>query len=191
MASATSPTKKPRKRRTKTDTSIEPIFVLGLDLSLTSTGYSVLKVDDSIPSLVETGHITTNQEQSIGERLHIIETCLMDVLKKYPNLHSVAKEAGFSRFNNVTSLLNQVLGVCVLTVHKNGLEVSGSYPPKTVKKQITGNGNASKEEVQIEVRKVLKLSNDFVFANMDESDACATALSHLYKTKIIPNPHGV
>lgn len=183
------PTKKPRVRRTSILT--DEIYVLGLDLSLTSTGYAILKVESGTPSLVETGHITTSQEQKIGERLSIIERELDLVLQRYPHLHSVAKEAGFSRFNNVTSLLNQVLGICVLTVHKNGFEVTGSYPPKTVKKQVTGNGNATKEAVAIEVRKILNIPPEFEFANMDESDAAATALSHLYKTKLLPNPHGV
>jgi crossover junction endodeoxyribonuclease RuvC len=189
----------------------EPFLILGLDLALGCSGYCVMEyVDHKISStssqyvedtkyiehtsespkinIVEVGHFITNREQSIGERLYYIQQSLQYVLNNYPAIRIVCKERGFSRFNNVTFLLNQALGVCLLTLYKNELEISGDYAPKSIKAVVSGSGNSTKEELQQSLSKYLNLSEGFEFANYDESDAVSVVLTYLIKQKIIQAP---
>jgi crossover junction endodeoxyribonuclease RuvC len=163
------------------------ILCLGLDLSLTCTGYSIIYIEKKLkpPQLVEIGHIITNKEQEIGERLYYIENSLNSILERYPNLKHISKENGFSRYNTVTAVLNQALGVCLLTIFKNNHKLSAGYSPKTVKKMISGNGNNSKEELIPYILKYLDLPESFTFTNLDESDSVAVALTHLLKKNLI------
>ena len=171
-----------------------PYLILGLDLSLTSSGYCLLNLvsEDShqrhpIIELIEVGHIPTTSTQSLGERLFIIEQCLMDILTRYPQIQVIAKEKGFTRFNNVTSLLNQVQGVCTLTLHKKDKQINKEFAPKSVKKIIAGSGNCSKTEVREEIMEIMKIKEEL--SNDDESDAIAVALTYLVKEELIPPFH--
>jgi crossover junction endodeoxyribonuclease RuvC len=51
------------------------------------------------------------------------------------------------------------------------------YAPKEVKKAVTGNGNASKEQVRFMVRSLLSISEDQEL-RLDASDALAVGLCH-------------
>lgn len=192
----------------------EPFLILGLDLALGCSGYCVMEyidnkrneisstssqyvedtkhIDHTSESpkinIVEVGHFITNRDQSIGERLYYIEQSLLYVLNKYNKIKIVCKERGFSRFNNVTFLLNQSLGVCLLTLFKNELEISGDYPPKTIKATVSGSGNSSKLELQQSLFDYFSLSEGFEFANFDESDSVAVVLTYLIKQKMIQTP---
>ena len=61
------------------------------------------------------------------------------------------------------------------------IEPANEIPPSEVKKAATGSGTASKEEVEIGVRKWLGLSDDYVFETDDESDAVAVGLAWLIR----------
>ena len=58
------------------------------------------------------------------------------------------------------------------------------YFPKEVKKSITGNGNASKEQVAFMLDKMIQLPNDKL--KNDATDALAVAWCHFMKGKSLP-----
>ena len=71
--------------------------------------------------------------------------------------------------------LGQAHGVLSLAVRKAGLSVV-RYTPAEVKKAVVGNGQATKEQVQFMVAKLLRLSE--IPSPLDASDALAVALCH-------------
>ena len=72
--------------------------------------------------------------------------------------------------------LGQAHGVLSLAVCKAGLSIA-RYTPAEVKKAVVGNGQATKEQVQYMVAKLLRLSE--MPSPLDASDALAVALCHV------------
>ena len=88
----------------------------------------------------------------------------------------------------MTALLNQVLGIYILTIHKKELEINGDFPPKSVKKTVSGSGNSTKLELSESVKNYVNLPEGFEFTNFDESDSVAVALTYLIKEGLIQAP---
>ena len=131
---------------------------LGLDISASETGVTILdRASSGKLSLVWVGHIKTVASQGSGanritftdgERLHIIRSSLYEILDKF-NPEVFIKEgqgADMNKFRSV-SLVSKATGVVEETCQTwNGnepLEIH-SYPPSTIKKEVTGFGGVDK-----------------------------------------------
>jgi Holliday junction resolvasome RuvABC endonuclease subunit len=123
------------------------------------------------------GSVPTNQKHTHGKRLLKIENFMQELREKYPP-KVVVIERGFSRFNTSTQVVYRVHGV----VNKFFHDVEQVYyPPKTVKESII-RGDATKKLVQ---QKIAAVYPDVAFANEDESDSYAVALTYLIKNSYI------
>lgn len=132
---------------------------LGLDISASETGVTILDRDDLTGrlSLVWVGHIKTVASQGTGakkitftdgERLKIIRSSLYEILDKF-NPQVFIKEgqgADMNKFRSV-SLVSKATGVveecCQSWWGKEPLEIY-AYPPSTIKKEVTGYGGVDK-----------------------------------------------
>ncbi|MCL4169052.1 UNVERIFIED_CONTAM: hypothetical protein GTU68_006867 [Idotea baltica] len=78
---------------------------------------------------------------------------------------------------NVQSMLKlgRAQGVSIAAGLNSGLRVT-EYSPKKIKKSITGNGNASKEQVASLLKQFVKMPK--LEQGLDASDALATAICH-------------
>jgi len=136
-----------------------------------STGFCIFD-ENMNPILIDS--IQTKKSQSHGKRLKVIYDKLMELRDKYPP-KVIVIERGFSRFNMATQVIYRVHGVTNLLFYDCDQIY---YPPKTVKEAILS-GNATKKQVQEEIKKRYP---DVVFKNEDESDAYAVGLTHFIKT---------
>jgi crossover junction endodeoxyribonuclease RuvC len=94
--------------------------------------------------------------------------------------HEVAIEAPFFG-KNVQSMLKlgRAQGVALAPAFNRGIPVF-EYSPRKIKQSITGNGNASKEQVAMMVKNILKFAE--VSEYMDATDGIAAALCHYFQT---------
>ena len=76
--------------------------------------------------------------------------------------------------------LGRVLGCCIGFTIAHGIPVF-EYLPKNIKKVITGNGNAAKQQVAFMVAKILGFAYEEK-SRYDDSDAAAIALCHAFAT---------
>jgi len=136
-----------------------------------STGFCIFD-ENMTPILIDS--IPTKKSQSHGKRLKVIADKLIELKDKYPP-KVIVIERGFSRFNMATQVIYRVHGILNYIMEKFEQVY---YPPKTVKEAILG-GNATKKQVQEEIKKRYP---DTVFKNEDESDAYAVGLTHFIKT---------
>lgn len=158
--------------------------ILCLDLSLASTGYSVIKVVDGKVEVVEVGHINNKKysKRSHGFKLYQIFVKLKSLFDMY-YITDVVKERGFSKGHKTTQALFKVAGIVDLIVHaKSGLEVE-EIAPLTIKKLVGGHGKATKEEVEAGVHRFLK--RDVSFQNDDESDSVGVGIAYCLQKKLI------
>jgi len=135
-----------------------------------STGFCIFD-ENMIPVLIDS--IPTKKSQTHGKRLKVIAVKMAELKTNYPT-KTIVIERGFSRFNMATQVIYRVHGVTNLIFHDCEQIY---YPPKTVKEAILG-GNATKKQVQEEIKKRYP---DVVFKNEDESDAYAVGLTYYIK----------
>ena len=84
--------------------------------------------------------------------------------------------------------LGRAQGVAIAAAMRHGLEVT-EYSPKKVKQSVTGNGNASKEQVSKMLQRLLNFKDDPKY--FDASDALAVAVCHYFQEKAIPGAAGI
>lgn len=151
------------------------MFVLGIDPGLSVTGYGVVRGGHP-PTAVLAGVIRTDPQAPMGRRLAELFTGLTQVIEdSRPDV--VALETVFTNQNLLTAIsVGRASGVALLAAARAGLEVS-EYVPTAVKSAITGDGSASKAQIQQMLARLLKLAEPPKPA--DAADALAIALCHL------------
>ncbi len=154
------------------------IVILGVDPGTLITGYGLIEVNAERSSLVSYDIIQNSPDSSMPQRLKMIYTTLCDVIKKHkPN--EVAVETAFYGKNVQSALkLGQARGVSMLAAVVNQLPLA-EYTPREIKKSITGNGGATKQQVQYMVKSYLRLRT--VPKHFDMTDALAIALCHSFR----------
>jgi len=151
------------------------MFVLGIDPGLSATGYGVVESGHP-PRAVLAGVIRTDTAAPMADRLAELYTGLTQVIEdSRPDV--VAVETIFTNRNLQTAIsVGRASGVALLVAAQAGLRVS-EYVPTAIKSAITGDGSASKSQIQEMVARLLKLAD--LPKPADAADALAIALCHL------------
>ena len=162
------------------------MLILGIDPGTATTGYGVIKANKKNFELLEFGLIETDKNGSPAKRLADIYKQMNSVIRQFKP-DTVAIEKLFFATNAKTVMrVGQAQGVMLLSAAKAKAEIY-EYAPKTIKKVLTGNGNADKETVQKHVRKVLGAkarSRKKKRTHFDNSaDALAVAICHAIKSE--------
>ncbi len=155
--------------------------ILGLDPSLSSTGWGVIEVNANRLQYVADGFIPTSPKMPIEERLDIIFNTLSEVIETYQPVEA-AIEKTFLNSNPETSLkLSMARGVVILAAGHYHLPLF-EFDPTKVKKALVGVGHADKNQVETMVKILLSGCKP---KNNDSSDALAMAItrSH-YRTAV-------
>lgn len=156
-------------------------IILGIDPGLVKTGWGVVVKDGSDVGYVNCGVIRTNANNLMEMRLCCIFdeiSLLLDEYKPY----AVAMEEVFVNSNYKSSeKLIMARTAAFLSIAKRGYTVN-QYKPNEIKKNITGLGHASKEQIYTMVRKILgtDFSPDNRSHTYDSFDALAIAISRSF-----------
>ena len=153
--------------------------VLGVDPGTHRTGFGVLESDGRSYKLVICGTIRAASEDPIAKRLlHVFENLQKNIQSYKPDV--VALESlFFAKDVRAVERIGEARACAMLAASKQGIEVV-EYAPTAVKQSVTGNGRASKEQVQFMVKRLLNLKEA---PALDASDALAIALCHIHSGK--------
>ncbi len=151
------------------------MFVMGIDPGLSATGYGLVKGGHP-PTARLAGVIRTDPGKTMAVRLHELFMGLSQVMEEsHPD--AVAVETVFTNRNLQTAIaVGRASGVALLAAARAGVPVS-EYAPTAVKSAITGDGAATKTQIQQMVARLLRLTDPPKPA--DAADALAIALCHL------------
>lgn len=151
-------------------------MVLGLDPGLAITGYGVIRSCGGKASLVEAGVIRVSRNQSLSARLRELHEGIGEVVASYP-LSAVAIEQLYSHYERPRTaiLMGHARGVLCLAAALANVEMF-SYESTKVKKLLTGNGRAPKDQMQRAIQMQLQLKEPP--DPPDVADALAIALCH-------------
>ncbi|MCH2178002.1 MAG: crossover junction endodeoxyribonuclease RuvC [Mariniblastus sp.] len=153
-------------------------LILGLDPGLNITGYGLVDVSGSQPALVEAGVIRSVKSKDLSIRLATIYDGITDVIQSLTP-DAVAIEELYSHYERPTTsiLMGHARGVLCLAVGQQALPLH-HYAATQVKKVMTGNGRAPKNQVQLAVTRQLNLTD--IPEPPDVADALAIAICHFY-----------
>ncbi len=149
---------------------------MGLDPGLAVTGYCVLNVASGKSRLVEAGILRIPRAQTLEKRLLELFTGVREILENQ-DIGSIAIEQLYSHYERPRTaiLMGHARGVLCMSAAQFDLKVY-SYAATKVKKLLTGNGRAPKEQMQLAVQQQLKLAK--LPEPADVADAIAIALCH-------------
>jgi crossover junction endodeoxyribonuclease RuvC len=136
-----------------------PYKILGVDPGTNLLGYAILEVSGKNLKLIDFGVFRLKEYEDHHHKLKEIYLQLQEIIECYlPRI--LAIEAPFYG-KNVQSMLKlgRAQGVAMAAAITMGLEIH-EYAPKKIKQSITGNGNASKEQVAALLESMLKIKID-------------------------------
>lgn len=152
-------------------------IILGIDPGLVKTGWGVITKSGYSVKYIDCGVIKTSPQENLETRLVHIYDSVCELITSF-KVCSVAMEEVFVNVNAKTSeKLIMARTAAFLAISKMGFKVN-SFKPNEIKKNITGSGHASKEQVQFMVQKLLNINikNDRILHTFDSMDALAIAL---------------
>jgi len=149
--------------------------IVGIDCGTERTGFGVIDSDGRTHCFIAAGVIRTDPAHALERRLKLIAAELREVFQTYKP-HAAAVEEVFYAVNAKSALkLAHVRGVALLQAAEADLAVA-EYSALEVKMSVVGYGRAEKEQVQMMVHALLRVTEPF--ASYDVSDALAVAICH-------------
>ncbi len=157
--------------------------ILGIDPGSRITGYGVVEKRGSSFLHVDNGCLVLRPADPIPFRLEQIHSGLLAAFARYRPDAAAVEEVFFAKNAASSIKLGEARGVALLAAVQARIPVF-EYATREVKQAVTGYGQATKEQVQKMVKRVLALPE---IAQEDASDALAVAICHLqsYKLKAV------
>ncbi len=154
--------------------------ILGIDPGSRNLGYCILSFDGRSYRLVEAGLLKIKTESLQEQIVELVEG--MDLILKAHPIDEVAIEDIFYAYNPKSVLkLAQFRGALSLKILQE-IGYFYEYTPLQVKKALTGNGKAAKEQVAFMVKRLLKIKREI--KPLDITDAMAIAIAHTQRVKL-------
>jgi crossover junction endodeoxyribonuclease RuvC len=157
------------------------MIILGIDPGTTVMGYGLVNKEKKEPEFITMGVIELNKFKDHYQRLETIFTRINQIIENYQP-KEIALEAPFYG-KNVQSMLKlgRAQGVAMAAGLSRSIPIF-EYAPRKIKQAITGNGNASKEQVAFLLQRMFAIEK--MPEKMDATDGLAAAVCHFYSNKI-------
>ena len=156
-------------------TAAQPVDrYLGVDPGLNRTGYALIERTPGGPLLREGGIVRSARSDSLAQRVLEIGRGMREMIEEYrPQLMAVEQVFSFGRNPKTALLMAHARGAILLVAAEKQIPVL-HYTPTHIKKLLTGNGQASKEQIQYAIKSELGLAE--ILEPNDVADASAVAL---------------
>ncbi len=152
-------------------------IILGIDPGTNVLGYGVLRIRGSKAEMVVMGVIDLRRCPDAYLKLGRIYERITGIIEAYlPD--ELAIEAPFFG-KNVQSMLKlgRAQGVAIAAAISRDVPIH-EYAPMKIKQAITGNGQASKEQVAAMLQRMLNIREETMLPHLDATDALAAAYCH-------------
>lgn len=154
-------------------------IILGVDPGTQLMGFALIKVQGNRTQVLLMDTLKLTKYKDVYERLEKIHTKIAELIKLYQPTTFAIEAPFFGK--NVQSMLKlgRAQGVAIAAAIQGGLLVT-EYSPKKVKQSITGNGNASKEQIWQMLKTLLLIQEKPQY--FDATDALAVAMCHHFQS---------
>lgn len=158
--------------------ALRPLRIIGIDPGLNITGYGLIDFGAGVSTLAEAGviRLPRSDGDNLPERLAALFNEVQELIAEFNPQQMCIEEVYSHAFYPKTSILmSHARGVICLAAQLAGVPVA-SISAKRIKQSVTGNGNASKQQVQRAVRQLFLLER--TPHPPDVADALAAALCY-------------
>jgi crossover junction endodeoxyribonuclease RuvC len=157
--------------------SLEDQIILGIDPGTTIMGFGLIRVEKVEMKLIQMHELQLKKYDNHYLKLQQIFERTLSLIEEY-NPDQIAIEAPFFG-KNVQSMLKlgRAQGVAMAAGLYREIPIT-EYSPKKIKMAITGNGNASKEQVAKMLQSLFKIKE--LPKNLDATDGLAAAVCHFF-----------
>ena len=154
-------------------------IILGIDPGTTIMGFGLIEVKKGQMQLVQLNELQLSKYSDHYLKLKLIFERTIELIDNY-HPDEIAIEAPFFG-KNVQSMLKlgRAQGVAMAAGLSRGIPIT-EYSPKKIKMAITGNGNASKEQVAKMLQSLLRFKE--LPKNLDSTDGLAAAVCHFFNS---------
>jgi crossover junction endodeoxyribonuclease RuvC len=162
-------------------------IILGIDPGTTIMGFGLVKVVNKSMELMQMDELILKKYNDHYTKLKLIFERTLHLVDTY-HPDEIAIEAPFFG-KNVQSMLKlgRAQGVAMAACLIREVPIT-EYSPKKIKMAITGNGNASKEQVAKMLQNILKINE--LPKNLDATDGLAAAVCHYYNSGNVSSDKG-
>lgn len=152
-------------------------IILGIDPGTTIMGFGIIRIVNKEMKFVQLNELHLQKYDDHYLKLKLIFERTIELIDTY-HPDEIAIEAPFFG-KNVQSMLKlgRAQGVAMAAGLSREVSIT-EYSPKKIKMAITGNGNASKEQVAKMLQNLLSLKT--LPKNLDATDGLAAAVCHFY-----------
>ena len=159
----------------------EPLVVLGIDPGTLAAGYGAVEHSAGRTRMLDCGAVRAKRSRPLPERLEVIHAGLVAVIREVRPSVAVVEEP-FAGRNLATAIaIGEARGVALLACACEGVTVA-EFSPSEIKRAVTGNGSARKEQVALMVKSLLGLEE--VPRPADATDALAAAICYLHRAPL-------
>ena len=134
------------------------MLILGIDPGLRITGYGLVSLKLGRPTLQEAGVLRMKTKGDLATRLVELHTQLTELIDEFsPDRMAVEQLYAHYKHPRTAILMGHARGAILLAAAQHDIPVT-NMPSTLVKRSITGNGHASKSQVQRAVANLCKLA---------------------------------
>ena len=153
------------------------MIILGLDPSLSCTGWGVVRSEGARLSHLANGQVPTDPKAPIAERLHHLHDAIAAVIAAHRPDRAAVEEVFVNKNPQSTLKLAQARGAALAACGQASVPVA-EHAARLVKKAVVGTGGAEKAQVQA-MLKVLLPGVEITGADAADALAVAIADAHL------------
>ena len=150
--------------------------ILGVDPGTWRTGVGIVESQGSRYRMIHTEVIAVKEKIEVPARLLKIFTALSEIVKEYRPEVLALENIFYGKDLQAMVKIGEARACAMLAASGQGIDVI-EYTPARVKQSVSGNGRATKEQVQHMVKTLLNLTE---LPSPDSADALAVALCHIH-----------
>jgi crossover junction endodeoxyribonuclease RuvC len=153
--------------------------ILGIDPGLAGTGFAVLSTRTQSPKAIRYGTIRSRKDKPLGERIKMIVSELKKIIRK-EKVNSCACESLFFKKAAAKSVIlsSHLRGAILYLLAQENIPIWEVHPQR-LKLAITGQGRASKRQMNYMIKNLLNITD-----RVSEDEADALACAYYLKEKI-------
>lgn len=155
------------------------LTILGIDPGSNVTGFGLIEAGPQRLVHVRHGVILLGEDVPFPEKLARLAQSIGELLAQHRPRHVVLERIFLGRNADSAFKLGHARGVLMAEAARARVEVV-EYAARQVKKGVTGNGGAGKEDVRAVVQRLLGVNG---IQRLDASDALALACHHAFESR--------
>lgn len=161
--------------------TVKERIILGIDPGTIVMGYGIIRIIGNRPMIETMGVLQLSKYEDHYLRLRRIFERVLSLIDQYSPDELAIESPFFGK--NVQSMLKlgRAQGVAMAAALERDIPIF-EYAPLKIKMSITGNGNASKEQVAGILQRYFHIPEEMMLPQLDATDGLAAALCHFFQS---------